>query len=198
MDDPKSDTKSDITSDEIHEFNTDMSSRLLYMNITGGVVWTILVLSMIKYDVTRKYLKNTNYLPYIIGFLFTSSLLIYHYIIEHKSIMNVNDRDEELEELKKSMESEKTIFKTFPMILFSLAMIMSLINIHSDTIRESIKKLLIACCFGIIFPFILNTLVIDHDNLSRLMVFENLEFISLFYAFGILMIIILEIVMNKK
>ena len=73
MDDPKSDTKSDITSDEIHEFNTEMSSRLLYMNITGGVVWTILVLSMIKYDVTRKYLKNTNYLPYIIGFLFTMS-----------------------------------------------------------------------------------------------------------------------------
>ena len=47
-------------------------------------------------------------------------------------------------------------------------------------------------------PFIIDTLIIDYENIRRLLLFENLEFINISYAFGILLITLLNIIIGKN
>jgi len=57
---------------------------------------------------------------------------------------------------------------------------------------------LLATLFGVLLPFLIDTLIIDYSSLRRLLLFENLEFISISYGFGFILTILSVVYVNNK
>ena len=179
--------------EDIVQINNIMGKRLLKLNIFAYLIWTS-ILCFLYININS---KNKSITPYLIGWLFTSYLLFYHYISEKRVILKINDHKKEIKEIKNEIESDKTIIKTVPLIIFALGVIL---KERFKTINtNNITNYFILCIvFGVIIPFIIDTLIIDYDNIKRLLLFENLEFINISYAFGILLIVLLNIIMEQN
>lgn len=104
------------------------------------------------------------------------------------------------------MKTDKDILMTFPLLLMALGILLrdevpcgTCENGFLKTKYKLITNLfLLAVLFGLIFPFLIDSLVIDYSSLERLLLLENLEFISISYSFGIVVLLLTVVFMNNK
>ncbi len=175
----------------MRKINNEMKIKLLKLNTSAFLLWSLIVYFLyININV-----KNKSIISYLIGWLFSSYLLFYHYTSEKNVILKIDDYKKEIKEIKNELKSDKTIVKTFPLIIFALGIIL---KPKFDKNTNIINYFIFCIVFGIMIPFIMDTLIIDYENIRRLLLFENLEFITISYSFGVLLIILLNIIMGKN
>ena len=180
-----------ITNTEMRKINNEMKTKLLKLNIVAFLIWTLIVYFLYS----NINVKNKSIIIYLIGWIFISYLLFYHYISERNIILKIDDYKKEIKEIKNQINSDKTIVKTFPVIIFALGVILK----PKFEKNIDITNYFIFCIvFGIMIPFIIDTLIIDYQNIRRLLLFENLEFMTISYAFGVLLIVLLNIITEKN
>jgi hypothetical protein len=120
--------------------------------------------------------------------------------------LSIDDKEKELQELQTMMKSDKTIISTFPLVLLALGILLRdkvpCGSCENSFLKEKLRLILnlflLSTLFGLIFPFLIDTLVIDYDNLERLLLFENLEFISISYGFGYIVLLLVTVYVNNK
>ena len=183
-----------------------MTKRLLSLNIIFGIIFIALTYFILLDKKNSFVLSSESYLPFFTTIFFTLFFLGYHYYAEKNVILNIDDKKKELEELQTMMKSDKTIISTFPLILVALGILLrdeipcgSCENrFLKEKLRLILNLFLLSTLFGLIIPFLIDTLVIDYDNLERLLLFENLEFISISYGFGFIFLLLVTVYTNNK
>ena len=193
------------TDKETIDINKKMANQLLRLNIFFGIIF-MLVTYFILLEKRRTLLLRDSYVPFFTTIFFTLFFLGYHYYAEKKVILSLDDKDKELEELKTMIKSDKTIISTFPLILLALGILLrdeipcgSCENgFLKEKLRLVLNLFLLSTLFGLIIPFLIDILVIDYDNLERLLLFENLEFISISYGFGFVVLLLVTVFVNNK
>ena len=104
------------------------------------------------------------------------------------------------------IKSDKTIILTFPLILLVLGILLRdeipCGSCENGFLKEKwrlvLNLFLLSTLFGLIIPFLIDILVIDYDNLDRLSLFKNLEFISISYGFGFIVLLLVTVYVNNK
>lgn len=190
---------------ETIDINKKMATQLLWLNIFFGIIF-MLVTYFILLEKRGTVLLRDSYVPFFTTIFFTVFFLGYHYYAEKKVILSLDDKDKELEELKTMIKSDKTIISTFPLILLALGILLrdeipcgSCENgFLKEKLRLVLNLFLLSTLFGLIIPFLIDILVIDYDNLERLLLFENLEFISISYGFGFVVLLLVTVYVNNK
>ena len=193
--------KDKLSDNDLLSVNKNMTVRLLWLNILFGIIFVIIS----YYVLLNKsyFLPSNNKAPFYITVSFTLFFLAYHYYTEKNTILDINDEEKELEELQTMMKSDKTIISTFPLILFALGILLrdvpcgSCVKVLKFNYKLIMNLFLLATLFGILLPFLIDTLVIDYSNLKRLLLFENLEFISISYGFGFILMILAVVYVNN-
>ena len=193
--------KDKLSDSDLLSINKNMTVRLLWLNILFGIIFVIIS----YYVLLNKsyFLPSNNKTPFYITVSFTLFFLAYHYYTEKNTILDINDEEKELEELQTMMKSDKTIITTFPLILFALGILLrdvpcgSCVKVLKFNYKLIMNLFLLATLFGILLPFLIDTLVIDYSNLKRLLLFENLEFISISYGFGFILMILAVVYVNN-
>ena len=193
--------KDKLSDNDLLSVNKNMTVRLLWLNIFFGIIFVIIS----YYVLLNKsyFLPSNNKTPFYITVSFTLFFLAYHYYTEKNTILVMNDEEKELEELQTMMKSDKTIITTFPLILFALGILLrdvpcgSCVKVLKYNYKLIMNLFLLATLFGILLPFLIDTLVIDYSNLKRLLLFENLEFISISYGFGFILMILAVVYVNN-
>ena len=194
-------THKNLNDEKLIEINNVMANRLLILNVIAGIIFILISYYLLK---NKNYTLSNNTYPFFITIFFTLFFLAYHYYTEKYTILEINDEEKELEELQTTMKADKTIITTFPLILFALGILLrdvpcgSCVKVLKFNYTLIMNIFLFATLFGIILPFLIDTLVIDYTNLKRLLLFENLEFISISYGFGFLIMILSIVFVNNK
>lgn len=199
-------SSNEIDKKNVKEINTKMTKRLLSLNIIFGIIFIALTYFILLDKKNSFVLSSESYLPFFTTIFFTLFFLGYHYYAEKNVILNIDDKKKELEELQTMMKSDKTIISTFPLILVALGILLrdeipcgSCENrFLKEKLRLILNLFLLSTLFGLIIPFLIDTLVIDYDNLERLLLFENLEFISISYGFGFIFLLLVTVYTNNK
>lgn len=193
-----------MSSEELKKLNSDMSERLFWLNVFSGLLFLFICYYILLKKEKISYLPLVNYVPFFITILFTWFFLIYHYYSEKDNILSIDDEKEELKKLQNEIKADKTIITTFPLILFALGILLrdvpcgACVKVLKFNYTVIMNIFLLATLFGIILPFLIDTLIIDYTDLKRLLLFENLEFISISYGFGFLLLILLIVYVNNK
>lgn len=193
-----------MNTEDTTEINKKMTTRLLWLNVIFGLCFigiAYLILLQKSY-----ILPSENIIPFFCGVIFTLFFLGYHYYAEKRAILDINNKEKELEELQTMMKSDKTIITTFPLVLLALGILLR-DEVPCGTCQNGFLKnkyklvinlFLLATFFGLIIPFLIDTLVIDYSDLERLLLFENIEFISISYGFGFLVLLVTTVYVNNK
>ena len=187
------------------EINNKMTKRLLWLNIIFGIIFIILTYFVLL-EKNSYILSSDNYVPFFTTIVFTLFFLVYHYYAEKKVILDIDNKEKELEELQTMMKSDKTILSTFPLILLALGILLrdevpcgSCKNgFLKKKLRLVLNLFLLSTLFGLIIPFLIDILVIDYNDLERLLLFENLEFLSISYGFGFVVLLLTTVYVNNK
>lgn len=189
-------------SDNTEQINKEMAVRLLWLNIFFGIIFVAIAYYILS---EKNYiLPSKNKAPFYTTIGFTLFFLAYHYYAEKSAILGINDKEKELEELQAMMKSDKTIIETFPLILFALGILLrdvpcgSCVKVLKYNYKLIMNLFLLATLFGVLLPFLIDTLIIDYTSLQRLLLFENLEFISISYGFGFILTILSVVYVNNK
>ena len=193
-----------MNTDDTIEINRKMTTRLLWLNVIFGLCFigiAYLILLQKSY-----ILPSENAIPFFCGVFFTLFFLGYHYYAEKKVILDIDNKEKELEELQTMMKSDKTILSTFPLILLALGILLrdevpcgSCKNgFLKKKLRLVLNLFLLSTLFGLIIPFLIDILVIDYNDLERLLLFENLEFLSISYGFGFVVLLLTTVYVNNK
>lgn len=133
-----------------------------------------------------------------ITIVFTFGILLHHYCAEKRLVHDIDDKEKELQEIQTMMKTDKDILMTYPLLLLALGILLRdevpcgiCENDFLKTKHKLVTNLfLLAILFGLIFAFLIDTLVIDYENLERLLLLENLEFIIISYGFGIIVLLL--------
>ena len=190
--------------EEIQKMNIKLSSQLLWLTISFGILFVIFAYFIL---LEKAYvLSSKSLVPFVITIVFTFGILFYHYYAEKRLVLNINDKEKELQEVQTMMKTDKDILMTFPLLLLALGILLrdevpcgTCENGFLKTKHKLVTNLfLLAILFGLIFPFLIDTLVIDYENLERLLLLENLEFISISYGFGIIVLLLTVVFMNNR
>lgn len=188
--------------ENIEQINDEMAIKLLMLNIFFGIIFVAIVYYIL---LEKGYnLPSQNKVPFYSTIIFTLFFLAYHYYSEKLTILDVDDKEEELEKLQTIMKSDKTILTTFPLVLFALGILLrdvpcgSCVKVLRYNYKLIMNLFLLATLFGILVPFLIDTLIIDYNDIKRLLLFENLEFISISYAFGFIITILSVVYVNNK
>jgi len=188
--------------ENIEQINDEMTIRLLWLNIFFGIIFIAIAYYIL---LEKSYiLPSINKLPFYSTIIFTLFFLAYHYYAEKHTILDINDKEKELEELQTIMKSDKTIITTFPLVLFALGILLrdvpcgACVKVLRYNYKLIMNLFLLATLFGVVIPFLIDTLIIDYNDLRRLLLFENLEFISISYGFGFILTILSVVYVNNK
>ena len=118
-------------------------------------------------------------------------LLIYSYYIfyEIHSIREGETYEKLLEEANLEIEKEEKIAGIIPVILFGIGVVYS--NIEKVSKKTNILKLaapylIFSLLFGTIIPNIVSYLVFDHNNLHRVLIASDMDFVSVSLSFGLM------------
>lgn len=118
-------------------------------------------------------------------------LLIYSYYIfyEIHSTRQGISYKQLLEEVNLEIKKEEKIAGIIPVILFGIGIVYS--NIEKVSKKSNMLKLvapylIFSLLFGTIIPNIISYLVFDHNNLHRLLVASDVDFISVSLSFGLM------------
>ena len=195
----------EIEKKNVKEINTKMTIRLLWLNIVFGIIFVVATY-FILLEKKSFVLSSDSYIPFFTTAFFTLFFLGYHYYAEKNVILSIDDKEKELQELQTMMKSDKTIISTFPLVLLALGILLRdevpCGSCENSFLKEKLRLILnlflLSTLFGLIIPFLIDTLVIDYDNLERLLLFENLEFISISYGFGYIVLLLVTVYVNNK
>jgi hypothetical protein len=121
--------------------------------------------------------------------VFPLVLFSYYIFYQIYSIREHISYEKLLEESKLEMEQENKISQVIPIILFGIGVVYG--NIQQFTKKKDLLKkvapyLIFSLLFGTIIPNILSYLIFDHDNIHRLLICADIDFITISISFGLL------------
>jgi len=118
-------------------------------------------------------------------------LLLYSYYIFHEieSIREHKSYEELLEEAEAELKAEEKISEIIPVILFGVGIVYS--QIQKITKKQGLLKmvapyLIFSLIFGTVIPNIVSYLVLDHQDLHRVLIASDVDFIVVSIAFGLM------------
>jgi hypothetical protein len=118
-------------------------------------------------------------------------LVLYSYYIFHEieSIREHKSYEELLAEAELEFKAEEKISEIIPVILFGVAILYG--NIQKITKKMGLLKiiapyLIFSLIFGTVIPNIVSYLVLDHQDLHRVLIASDIDFISVSIAFGLM------------
>jgi len=118
-------------------------------------------------------------------------LLLYSYYIFHEieSIREHKSYEELLEETEAELKAEEKISEIIPVILFGVGIVYS--QIQKITKKQGLLKmvapyLIFSLIFGTVIPNIVSYLVLDHQDLHRVLIASDVDFIVVSIAFGLM------------
>ena len=119
-------------------------------------------------------------------------LILYSYYIFHEieSIRQHKSQETLLAEAEAELKAEEKISGLIPVILFGVGIVYG--NIQKITKKEGLLKtvapyLIFSLIFGTVLPNIVSYLVLDHQDLHRILIASDIDFISVSIAFGLMM-----------
>jgi hypothetical protein len=118
-------------------------------------------------------------------------LLLYSYYIFHEieSIREHKSYEELLAEAEAELKAEEKISEIIPVILFGVGIVYS--QIQKITKKEGLLKtvapyLIFSLIFGTVIPNIVSYLVLDHQDLHRVLIASDVDFVAVSIAFGLM------------
>lgn len=116
-------------------------------------------------------------------------MIITYYFVVQLDYVEKSEK-EEMEILKKEFESDMEIAKIIPVVIFGLGIVYS--NMYDNKVITLVFPYL-ACSilFGSLFPFMVRHLIIDESSIDRMIVADELDFISISQYFGLLLAILI-------
>jgi hypothetical protein len=178
-----------------HEINEkEETINDIYMLIIGYII--IVSFGSWFHIYFRNIMPNSVYYTSII-FVIIFPLILYSYYIFYQinDIREHKTYDEILSKARYEIEREEKIASIVPVILFGVGIVYS--NIQSKTktnvnlLQLSSPYLLFSLMFGTIIPNIISYLIFDNNNLKRVIVASDYDFISVSISFGLMIVSLL-------
>lgn len=178
--------------------NTDLGNDItekeetiqdIYMLIVGYII--ILSFGAWFHSYFRNLMPTKVYYSSIF-FVIIFPLIIYSYYIFYE-IYDVREHishEKILEEARYEIEREEKISGIVPVILFGVGIVYSNIQKQRktkiDLLQLSSPYLLFSLLFGTVIPNIISYLVFDNNNLQRVLVASDFDFITVSISFGLM------------
>ena len=152
----------------------DFLNISFYINLISLIIWSIIWFS---------FTKISNY-SLLIGYFFTVIVIILHFISIRKLLIDKNTN----ENVKVDLLSNNILFfnksiTNLPPIIFAIA------NIYQFSEKRQIKVVdhyIMVILFGVILPYITESLIFDDIGELGTLLHENLLWTSISYSFGFL------------
>jgi hypothetical protein len=166
----------------------DKITNVLHMLLIGyviiicfGVFFHIFFNSIIPTEIFR--------LSIITIILFPLVLYTYYIFYQIKQVRENVSYKRLIEESRAEVEQENKISTTIPVILFGIGIVYG--NLQKVTKQKNLLKivapyLLFSLLFGTIVPNIISYLIFDHNELERLLVASDYDFIFISISFGLM------------
>ena len=120
-------------------------------------------------------------------------LVLYSYYIfyEIETVRQHKSYEIILEEIKRELKAGEKISSIIPVILFGVGIVYG--NIQKITKKENLMKivapyLLFSLLFGTVIPNIMGYLIIDHEDLRRVLLASDFVFVFISISFGLMII----------
>ena len=168
----------------------------LYMLILGYII-IIGFGTWFHYFFTSNMTKELVFFSRLFVLLFPLSLYTYYIFFIINQVVNTNiTYEEELHELQVELEKEEHVSGVIPVILFGIGLIYSSIDSKMKNSKLSLLKiaapyLIFAVLFGTVLPNIISYLIVDHNDLHRLLIASDLDFIFMSTSFGLMIMSLL-------
>lgn len=161
---------------------------LIATSMISLIVWSLLFFNTrIRFSMEHKAFWFVYVLP--IG------LIILHAFFQIHALLGSKDHDTELQIIKDELKNLEAFSNILPTLLFGLGTIF----IANNKIMHILLPLLVmAALFGTIIPNLLTYITFDHNNLDRLFLISNLDFISTSFSFSYLFACILQFLLIYK
>ena len=168
-----------------------LKKNLLITSSIGIIIW--IMLSLFLYPYLSSIRKGTYTTLIIIGILLLPIIMIcYHTIYELKLLQDINKHN--LQQIEKDIQKEEKVSERFVYAVFALGLLLYNISKeltkHDHKIFQQMYVALILCLvFGSLLPNIFVYLTFDRKNIERMVMIENLNFISMSYGFNFFLLI---------
>ena len=118
-------------------------------------------------------------------------IVLYSYYIFHEiySVREHKSYETLLEEAEAEHKAEGKISEIIPVILFGVGIVYG--NIQKITKKQGLLKivapyLIFSLIFGTVVPNIVSYLILDHQDLHRVLIASDIDFVSVSIAFGLM------------
>lgn len=191
--------------EKTRQINQEMTVRLFWLNVVFAILFVFLAYFTLIED--SYILPRKKFFSLVGCVIFTWFFLGYQYYIKKRTIMDIDNQRKELNDLQNMMKTDKTIVATFPLLLLALGILLRRHELQYSSSQYGISKssynlvtnlFLWATFFGLILPFLIDTLVIDYDDLQRLLLLDSLRFICICYGFGIIVLLLMVVYTGKN
>jgi hypothetical protein len=165
---------------DMDQVGLEKREHYMYLTLIAGC----LIVGLINYFF-YKYI-NVSSQNFLVSIFFTAIFPILSGVystIFHIHFAETHTPEELLDELKEETKNAKE--SKVPIILFGLGLFIT--KLEQKSISSIFPFLLVSLIFGTILIEILNNFIFDFKNLERMIIFEELEYISLMLSYGFLL-----------
>ena len=128
-------------------------------------------------------------LSIILNIVFPLVLYSYYIFYEIYSIREHKSYETLLEEAQLEVEQENKVSTVIPVILFGIGIVYGNLQNFSkkrDLLKVVAPYLIFSVLFGTVIPNIVSYLILDHEDLHRVLIASDLDFVSISIAFGLM------------
>lgn len=145
-----------------------------YVNLMSLIIWSLIWFS---------FTKVNNYFL-LIGYFFTVIVIILHFVSIRKLLLDKKtSEDTKLDLLVDNISFFNKSITNIPPIIFAIA------NIYQFSEKRQLKVVdhyIMVILFGVILPYITESLIFDDIGKLGILLHENLIWTSISYSFGFL------------
>lgn len=144
-----------------------------YVNLMSLIIWSLIWFSF----------TNVNNYFLLIGYFFTVIVIILHYVSIRKLLLEKTSEDSKLDLLIDNISFFNKSITNIPPIIFAIA------NIYQFSEKRQIKVVdhyIMVILFGVILPYIAESLIFDDIGGFGILLHENLIWASISFSFGFL------------
>lgn len=168
-----------------------LKKNLIISSVIGIIIW--ILLSIFLYPYLSSIRKGIYTTLLIISILVLPIILIgYHTYYEMHILQNMDAHN--LKQIETDIRKEEKVSERFVYAVFALGLLLYNISKeltkHDHKIFQQMYVALILCLvFGSLIPNIFVYLTFDRENIERMVMIENLNFISMAYGFDFFLLI---------